>query len=194
MLTEFLAQYHEHLPNLSTEQVVALEDHLSLLEHWNQKVNLTAIHGTEAIARHIGESLFLAENLPAGPLTVCDLGSGGGFPGVPVAIARPDCDVVLVESDIRKGVFLREAGRKLNNLRVESKRFETIRGRFDWLISRAVNLGITIGGPVCAAAAFLGTVESGRNGSLANAYIWNQVQIPWDSKRVLSIGHVSRET
>jgi hypothetical protein len=64
-------------------------------------------------------------------------GLGGGFPGVPAAIAKPDCLVTLVESDIRKGVFL------------VTQRFDAVRGEFDLLISRAVNLFKRSGGSVC---------------------------------------------
>ena len=190
MLDNFLAQYQEWLPKLSADQIAALEAHLVLLERWNRTINLTSVKlQSEAVQKHIGESLFLAEHLPARPLRVCDLGSGGGFPGVPVAIARPDCHVVLIESDIRKGVFLREATRKLANVAVLSQRFEAVQGEFDWLISRAVNLSKIASGPVCPRAAFLGAVD-GRitKRTVASRYRWNAVPVPWNPTGVLSIG------
>lgn len=195
MLESFLAQYREVLPTLNPEQVSSLKSHLDLLEHWNRTINLTAIKGkNEAISRHIGESLFLAGRLPAVSLRLCDLGSGGGFPGIPVAIARPDCTVTLVESDVRKGVFLREASRKLPNVTVLTQRFESLRGDFDWLISRAVNLSTTSGGPNCPRMAFLGSVDGGQSQSgrtkraLSSSYQWQSHAIPWDPSSVLSVG------
>jgi len=125
---------------LTPEQQAALDEHLELLLKWNKTVNLTAIRDRdEAIQRHYGESLFLAFHLPAGPLTIADVGSGAGFPGLPVAIARPDCRVTLIESHQRKSVFLREAARKLPNVRVLANRAEDVQETFDHVISRAVS-------------------------------------------------------
>lgn len=197
MLDSFLAKYRESVPSLSAGQVAALEAHLALLERWNRTINLTAIKGKkEAIFKHIGESLFLAGHLPPGPLRICDLGSGGGFPGIPVAIARPDCKVDLVESDVRKAVFLREASRKLPNVSVLNQRFESVQGEYDWLISRAVNLSKTFGGPRCKEAAFLGAfpgvVEQGGHEKTrrtrCSEYEWRAIPIPWDPSSSLSIG------
>jgi 16S rRNA G527 N7-methylase RsmG len=116
----------------------ALERHYELLCRWNKVLNLTRIEDRdEALERHYGESLFLAQRLTAG--TVVDIGSGAGFPGFVVAIARPDCLVTLVESHQRKGVFLREASRGVSNLRILTKRAEEVHEGFDWLISRAVS-------------------------------------------------------
>jgi len=190
VLNSFLADYRAFLPTLDSPQVAALEAHLELLERWNRTINLTAIKSREeAVSKHIGESLFLAANLPSGALSICDLGSGGGFPGVPTAIARPDCQITLVESDLRKGVFLREASRALPNLRVVTQRFESMEGEFDWLISRAVNLSKVSGGPVCAHAAFLGSVEpDSKKRTQAGQFRWETVAIPWNSTSFLSLG------
>jgi 16S rRNA G527 N7-methylase RsmG len=192
VVERFLEEYRDVLPALSAEQVAALEAHLELLERWNRTINLTAIRINDAISKHVGESLFLAAHLPEGALGVCDLGSGGGFPGIPVAIARPDCDVALVESDVRKGVFLREAARKLRNVTVVTERFEEMEGEFDWLIARAVNLSKTVGGPKCGRAAFLGSLEGigSRNTkrSVVAGFRWRTVPVPWEPFGVLSLG------
>ena len=193
MLANFVAEFQSFLPVLNPGQISALEAHLALLERWNRSINLTGIKArNETIRRHVGESLFLAAHLPAGVLRICDLGSGGGFPGIPVAIVRPDCEVSLVESDVRKVVFLREASRNLRNVRVVTGRFESVQGEFDWVVSRAVNLATVFGGPVCANAAFLGfVVESASGGTkpnLAVAYDWEQFALPWDLASFLSVG------
>src|SRR5271157_4701791 len=111
-----------------------------MLLRWNRKLNLTSIRNREeAIQRHYYESLFLAMHLPPGAWKIADVGSGAGFPGFPVAVLRPDCQVTLIESHQRKAVFLREASRKQANIRVLAKRAEDVKERFDWVISRAVS-------------------------------------------------------
>jgi 16S rRNA G527 N7-methylase RsmG len=191
VLNSFLAEYQAFLPKLDSQQVAALDAHLALLERWNRTINLTAIKSPEeAVAKHVGESLFLAAHLPSGALNICDLGSGGGFPGLPTAIARRDCHVTLVESDVRKSVFLREASRELGNVRVITQRFEAVSGDFDWLISRAVNLSKVAGGPFCGHAAFLGIVEPNSNRrTQSGQFRWSEkVPIPWNPTSFLSLG------
>lgn len=125
---------------LTSEQQAALEAHLDLLIRWNKSLNLTAIRNREeAIERHYGEALFLGSRLPAGELRIADIGSGAGFPGFPVAVLRPDCSVTLIESHQRKAVFLKEAVRKVSNVRVLAKRAEDVTETFDWVVSRAVS-------------------------------------------------------
>lgn len=124
---------------LTSQQLTLLEEHYRLLLRWNQKINLTRITSLQdAVRYHYCESLYLATRLPDGPLRIVDIGSGAGFPGVPVAIYRPQCAVDLVESHQRKAVFLREAARKLTNVRVVAQRAEAVTDSYDWMISRAV--------------------------------------------------------
>jgi len=126
--------------DLPDEQAAVLEAHYELLMRWNRSLNLTAITSLEEVVqRHYAESLFLASHLPPGTLRIVDIGSGPGFPGLPVAVVRPDCSVVLVESHQRKAVFLKEASRGLKNVRVLSRRAEDVDERFDWAVSRAVS-------------------------------------------------------
>ena len=114
----------------------ALEAHYLLLQRWNKALNLTRI---DSIDRNYGESIFLARHLPAGPLNICDIGSGAGFPGFPVAAVRPECHVTLIESHQRKAVFLKEASRSQPNITVLAKRAEEVQATFDFAISRAVS-------------------------------------------------------
>ena len=124
---------------LTSDQLILLEQHYQLLLRWNQKMNLTRITSLgDAVRYHYCESLYLAHSLPEAPLRIVDIGSGAGFPGIPVAIYRPDCEVHLVESHRRKAVFLSEATRSFPNTRVLSIRAEDITESYDWLISRAV--------------------------------------------------------
>lgn len=118
------------------DEFPALKAHYELLQRWNKALNLTRI---DSIERNYGESVFLARHLPVGLLSICDIGSGAGFPGFPVAVVRPDCQVTLIESHQRKAVFLKEASRSVPNIRVVAKRAEDVNDRFDWAISRAVS-------------------------------------------------------
>src|SRR5579872_2084837 len=125
---------------LTSDKVAALQAHYELLLRWNRVLNLTRIETVEeAVERHYCESLFLAANLPPGKVRIADIGSGPGFPGFPVAVARPDCEVTLIESHQRKAVFLREGARNQANVRVVPKRAEAVKERFDLVISRAVS-------------------------------------------------------
>jgi 16S rRNA (guanine527-N7)-methyltransferase len=177
---------------LSAEQAAALEAHLELLLRWNQKLNLTAIRSREeAIERHYCESLFLGASLPAGPLTIADVGSGAGFPGFPVAVQRPDCRVTLIESHQRKAVFLREASRGLPNIRVLARRAEEVEERFDWVISRAVSYQ-----DLCPFLKKLAGNADLLTGSEAPpeelGFIWNAaVPLPWGKQRFLWTGRLA---
>jgi 16S rRNA (guanine527-N7)-methyltransferase len=124
---------------LTGNQLNLLEQHYQLLLRWNQKMNLTRITSViDAVRYHYCESLYLARSLPEAALRIVDIGSGAGFPGIPVAIYRPDCVVHLVESHQRKAVFLSEATRNLPNARVLAVRSEDLTETYDWMISRAV--------------------------------------------------------
>jgi 16S rRNA (guanine527-N7)-methyltransferase len=99
---------------VSPELAAQLLSYLDLILKWNEKVNLTSIRAPEEIVRrHFGESLFAAAHL--GPCrTLLDFGSGAGFPGLPIQLARPDVQVTLAESRARKSAFLQEAVRTLH--------------------------------------------------------------------------------
>src|SRR5690606_37119726 len=100
-----------------------LLDYLALLLRWNRTYNLTAIRDPdEMVTRHLLDSLAMQPFVRPGALA--DLGTGPGLPGIPLAIARPDVQVTLVESNGKKARFLREAVRqlKLGNARVVESR------------------------------------------------------------------------
>jgi 16S rRNA (guanine(527)-N(7))-methyltransferase RsmG len=170
------------LSNLQLEQ---LEEHYLSLTRWNEKLNLTRILNLEDSVRfHYCESLFLGWSLPQGSHRIVDIGSGGGFPGIPVAILRPECEVTLVESQQRKAVFLREISRGLKNVRVLPERSEVIRDRFDWLISRAVSPSEVLRLDISPKIALLiGADDAGKLHGRAQL-------IPWGRQRVLF--HVER--
>ncbi len=116
-----------------------LEEHYNLLLRWNRVVNLTKLTSLEeAVHRHYAESLFLGSCCPVRPVTLVDIGSGAGFPGIPLAALWPECEVTLIESDARKASFLRECRDFLPNLKVVCCRAENLAGRFEAAVSRAV--------------------------------------------------------
>lgn len=124
---------------LSAGQVSGLEQHYRLLRHWNRRINLTAITDPQQIAeRHFGESLWVAKRIGPGAGTVVDVGSGAGFPGIPIAVWNPALTVTLVESVAKKVAFLKETSRGLANVRVFHGRLEDLQASFGWATVRGV--------------------------------------------------------
>jgi 16S rRNA (guanine527-N7)-methyltransferase len=187
VFAELLRERLRGIVELSAGQIAALEAHYELLVRWNKTVNLTTITSLEeAVERHYCESLFLGAHLPAGNLRVVDVGSGAGFPGFPVAILRPDCTVALVESHQRKAVFLREASRKVGNVRVIAKRAEEVGEEFDHLISRAVSYEDLRGSlkRLAPVADLLTGVEVPPDLGME----WGVIAVPWGKARFLRTG------
>ena len=99
---------------LAAEQVAWIQEYMRLLLFWNEKVNLTAIRDpTEILYRHFCESMYAALAVPLEKGRLADVGSGGGFPGLPLKIARPELEVFLIESNLKKATFLAEVVREL---------------------------------------------------------------------------------
>jgi 16S rRNA (guanine527-N7)-methyltransferase len=115
--------------------------YLALLDRWNRTYNLTAIRDPrEMVAKHLLDSLAMHPFVATGRLA--DLGTGPGLPGIPLAIARPQLQVTLVESNGKKARFLREAVRTLDlrNARVAESRIEALAepGAYDAITARAL--------------------------------------------------------
>jgi 16S rRNA (guanine(527)-N(7))-methyltransferase RsmG len=180
MFKELLAAEFAPWGTLSTKQLDQLEAHYRQLVSWNSRLNLTRITDLkEAVQFHYCESLFLAASLQSGVLRIADIGSGAGFPGIPVAIFRPDCEVTLVESHQRKCVFLREASRGLLNVRVVADRGQDISNRFDVAISRAVTPSEVLSLPLADHFSLLiGAID-------ALELQGKSTPLPWGNSRVL---------
>jgi len=153
---------------LDAAQSTHVEDYLSLLLRWNLRVNLTAIRDEEGILkRHFVESIFCARALPAGIATLLDFGSGAGFPGIPIALCRPEITVTLAESQGKKAAFLYEAVRVLDiPARVHSARAETLRTDFDCIVLRAVDkmqLAVQAGGKLVRPGGWLALMTTGED-------------------------------
>jgi 16S rRNA (guanine527-N7)-methyltransferase len=112
-----------------------LEAYFRLLETWNRKINLTGLNLTDAapetIDRLLIEPLVAARHIPNGATRMLDVGSGGGSPAIPMALAVPSVRLMMVESKTRKSVFLREAIRAagLQGADVAASRFEELLAR-----------------------------------------------------------------
>jgi 16S rRNA (guanine527-N7)-methyltransferase len=114
--------------SLQAAQLSQIELYLNLLLKWNAKMNLTAVRDAEEIVRrHFGESLFAGEQLGVTDShSLIDIGSGAGFPGLPIKILAPHIQVTLIESQQKKVAFLREVIRALDlkNTSVFARRAE----------------------------------------------------------------------
>ena len=127
--------------HLDLEQQEKLIKYLNLLTKWNKVHNLTAIREPEQmVTQHLLDSLSVLRSLPD-VQALLDVGSGGGLPGIPLAIARPELKVTLIDSSHKKTAFLRQAKAELNliNLDVICDRVETWapKEKFPAVISRA---------------------------------------------------------
>ena len=117
-----------------------LLQYLDLLEKWNRVYNLTAIRDREQmVSNHLLDSLVLAPYITG--QQILDVGSGAGLPGIPLALARPQLEVTLLDSNHKKTAFLRQAAAELAlaNISVAAERVETWQParKFDCIVSRA---------------------------------------------------------
>lgn len=127
--------------SLSASAQAMLLNYVALLDKWNKVHNLTAVRDPEhMVSQHLLDSLALLPVL-AKRKTLLDVGSGGGLPGVPLAIVRPDMAVTLLDSNHKKAAFLRQAKAELGlaNTEVVCERVEAWQPqqRFDVVVSRA---------------------------------------------------------
>jgi 16S rRNA (guanine527-N7)-methyltransferase len=145
VLRQLVAQYVSK-PDLAGPMLACLEAYLEDILHWTQDSNLVAQNDLGRLAsRHAAESLAVLPLLDRlAPATLVDIGSGAGFPAIPIQIARPDLAVTVVESRRRKGLFLKRVveGLELENATVILGRAENLgaegAGPFDVATARAV--------------------------------------------------------
>ena len=128
-------------PDLRQEQLEGLACFLRELERWNRVHNLTALRNAEEmIERHVLESLAVRELIEG--TRVADAGTGAGLPGLPIAIANPNCDVTLIDSVSKKAAFVQHVVGVLglNNVRIQVCRLEDYRPErgFDTVVARAL--------------------------------------------------------
>ena len=217
----------EQSPELSAAQLQSISTYIDILLRWNARINLTAVrHPEEIVTRHFGESLFAARylfpgNLPvatgASPVKaeraegnnrvntrVADLGSGAGFPGLPMKLWAPQISLTLIESNHKKAAFLREITRALTltDVDIQNTRAESLRAAaFDVVTLRAVErfaailpTAAALVAPAGRLALLIGSSQQNQAAALINNFTWSSpVPIPGSRSRVMLIA-TRRET
>jgi 16S rRNA (guanine527-N7)-methyltransferase len=204
---------------LAASELDQISTYIDLLLRWNARINLTAIRSQEQIVtRHFGESLFLARHLfetqqspnpcpaeqnqaPLHPPQVLDIGSGAGFPALPLKLWAPHIHLTLVESNHKKSAFLNEVVRTLTltNVNVISDRVEALaarRGpRANLVTLRAVERfgailpeAVALLAPKAALALLIGAAQLPLIATVGTLKWHSPIPIPQSHSRVLSIG------
>jgi 16S rRNA (guanine527-N7)-methyltransferase len=213
---------------LSATHLQSISTYIDILQHWNARINLTAIRSEEEIVtRHFGESLFAANHLfpkiypvpPVPPVVkdvdvdvaearslkaearLADLGSGAGFPGIPIKLWAPNIALTLIESNQKKATFLREVARALTftDINIQNVRAETLPPfTFDVVTVRAVERFETIlpaAARLVAPAGRLALLISSSQQEAARSTLLNvtwdpPIPIPHSQSRQLIIGRI----
>jgi 16S rRNA (guanine527-N7)-methyltransferase len=185
----------------TTEICSAIRAYIPLLLHWNRSISLTTVTDPLDIVRfHFGESMFAASALSNRNGRLADVGSGAGFPGIPLNLVIPNLCIVLIESNAKRAAFLAEAIRELG-----LKRAEVFRGRFDdftlvapgfdVITARALGMheklikwsraAINVGGSLVL---WLGAADAAQV-SMQESWRWrNPLPIPGSRSRTILIG------
>jgi 16S rRNA (guanine527-N7)-methyltransferase len=195
---------------LSPSQLDHISTYIDLLMRWNSRVNLTAIRNPEEIvARHFGESLFTARQLFPGDspgsaggedrARLADLGSGAGFPGIPIKLWAPGIALTLIESNHKKATFLGEVVRSLTltNIDIQNTRAEALSQTYEIVTLRAVEhfadaLGVAarLTTPTGRIALLIGSSQLDQAHSTLPHVTWHPpVLVPQSQSRVLLIGN-----
>jgi len=216
-------------PSLPPSQLDQISTYIDLLLRWNARINLTAIrHPEEIVTRHFGESFFLARHLfprtvartlppasgappiahsamsgtPPHPPRVLDIGSGAGFPALPLKLWAPHIHLTLIESNHKKATFLREVARALTltNINVITDRAEVLAALPDFPHADVVTLravehfdtilpqAVTFLAPKATLALLIGAAQVPHLTTLTTLQWHSPIPIPQSHTRVLSIG------
>ena len=203
---------------LSSSQLDRISTCIDLLIHWNSRINLTAIRDPEEIVtRHFGESLFAAHHLfpattrvgtaaPGCPaeqssaVRLADVGSGAGFPGIPIKLWAPAIALTLIESNHKKATFLREVVRSLTltDVDIQNARSETITQTYDVVTLRAVEHfgdALRVAGrlttPTGRLALLIGSSQLDEAHSTLPRFAWQSpIPVPQSKSRIMLMGTV----
>lgn len=133
--------YH-YFEQLSEKQKNQIEKLFEIYSHWNAQINVISRKDLdEFYERHVLHSLGIAKVISFSPTTsILDIGTGGGFPGIPLAILFPECKFTLVDSIGKKIKVVQEVAKELelNNVTAIKSRAEDLDEKFDFIVSRAV--------------------------------------------------------
>ena len=132
----------KYFPDLTNKQKDQFEKLQNLYSYWNEQINVISRKDIEELyERHVLHSLAIAKHIQFTKGThILDIGTGGGFPGIPLAILFPDCNFLLVDSIGKKIKVVKEisSALKLENVEARHERAEKIKEQFDFVVSRAV--------------------------------------------------------
>jgi 16S rRNA (guanine527-N7)-methyltransferase len=205
---------------LSPAQLHHISTYIDILLRWNARINLTAIRDPEEIVtRHFGESLFAARHLfpPASSMpssvssassvvkslhSVADVGSGAGFPGLPLKIWAPEISLMLIESNHKKAAFLREVARvlTLTGINIQNSRAETLAASvFDVVTLRAVErfeailpTAASLVAPTGRLALLIGSAQQDQARTSLPQFTWSSpAPVPNAHSRILMVGRNS---
>jgi len=186
--------------DLTLDQLDLVRKYIELLELWNRKISLVSPSDMgQLVQRHLGESFFGASAVGIHDGRLADVGTGAGFPGIPLKIAAPGLDMTLIESNQRKAAFLSETIRtlRLTSCRVNATRFDEVdpQEKFKFVTSRALgnypallkwaSSRLIEGGKI---ALWLGS-EDASHLSAEPGWKWHvPIPIPGSDRRVLLVG------
>lgn len=190
--------------SVTTSQIEQIRAYISLLLVWNEKLNITSIRDPrEILYRHFCESMLAKTLVPIEKGRLADVGSGGGFPGLPLKIISPDLEVFLIESNTRKATFLAEVVRELGltGVRVLVQRYEDLGeeiapvdyvctralGDFDQLLSWATSRLLAVKSVIL----WVGAAEIPKL-TRQGGWIWREpVPVPDSLRRFLLVGDLA---
>lgn len=210
------AKAGEESASLSPTLLQLISTYIDILIRWNASVNLTAIRDPDQIVtRHFGESFFAARHLFPGSLyggmaerssassqghqtSVADVGSGAGFPGLPIKLWAPHISLTLIESNQKKATFLREVARALTlpDINITTSRAEALAsGAFDLVTLRAVEsfaailpVAASLVAPRGRMALLIGTSQLDPARSALPQFAWSSPKpIPMSRNRILAV-------
>jgi 16S rRNA (guanine527-N7)-methyltransferase len=215
---------NDQRPTANDALYQSISTYIDILQHWNARINLTAIRDPEEIVtRHFGESLFAANHLfpkvypvssvfpvvngldvaearsPKAEARVADLGSGAGFPGIPIKLWAPNISLALIESNHKKATFLREVARALTltDINIQNARAETLPpATFDVVTLRAVErlpeilpTAANLLAPGGRLALLIASAQLETTRSTLPILAWSQpIPIPQSQSRILLVG------
>ena len=202
-ISELLAPFLED-DRLSEKQLAQISSYNELLTKWNAHINLTSVRDPEEIiTRHFGESFFAAKLLipeDAQGLAAIDVGSGAGFPGLPLKIWNPELALTLVEAHGKKAIFLREVVRALgfSGVKVFADRAENLTEQADLVTLRAVErfekalaVAAKLVAPAGRLALLIGDTQIETAELILREVVWEApVALPLSRGRSLLVGRV----